>query len=128
MRVSKFKGKDKAGNWHFGDVLHHDHGVVVIVDDAGKQHKIIPETRSEFTGAYDYDNHEIFEGDILLTNELTKENSKSFKAVVFYGNGTFYAKYINLKGCMDTSSNVPLYMVLKFSNSVKVIGNIHDNE
>ncbi|MBR1859550.1 MAG: hypothetical protein IJ797_08635 [Selenomonadaceae bacterium] len=117
MRVSKFKGKDKAGNWHFGDVLHHDHGVVVIIDDAGKQHTIIPQTRCEFTGAYDCDGKEIFEGDIFT---MTHGYPKNITFVVKYYGTAFLAT--------PSNANYRSYTVDHFKNDCKVIGNIHDND
>ena len=116
MRVSKFKGKDKAGNWHFGDVLHHDHGVVVIVDDAGKQHKIIPQTRCEFTGFKDIVSKEIFEGDII---QNTKHSELVYKVKM-------------IDGCWCSTMNhdcnsLSLCWLLEHSYQ-KVIGNIHDND
>lgn len=106
MRQPKFKGKDKEGNWHFGDVLHHDHGVVVIVDDAGKQHKIIPETRSEFTGLNDCEGNAIYENDIL-----------KFKL----WNGTYVTDYV-----------VKLLPFIRLSDDINfrtcyLIGNVFDN-
>lgn len=134
MREIEFRGKSMGGHWEYGLLTKKkirnsgklSYAIATGDCSSANTIPISEESIGQFTGAYDCDGKKIFKGDILLTTELSVENARSFKAVVLFGNGTFYAKYFNLKDCMDISSNVPLYMVLKFSNSVKVIGNTFD--
>lgn len=63
MREIKFRGMDKNGDWHYGDLLHHDHGILIIVDEQGKQHKIINKTLGQFIGLQDESGIDIYEGD-----------------------------------------------------------------
>ena len=100
MRIIKFRGKDKVGEWHYGDLLHHDHDVLIIVDDAGKQHKIINETLGQFTGLQDDSKIDIYEGDIICSNQI--EWHCGIDKVAGIGKSITFLTAVGI-GCMSTS-------------------------
>jgi len=75
--------------------------------------EVIPETIGQFTGLYDIDKIEIYEGDIIDTGYD--------KWIVKFGNGSFYATIPNTSFFLDLSREIINYY------EIKVIGNIYDN-
>ena len=121
MRTIKFRGKLKSnGNWEYGDLLHDNFDACYIypieVGDLYKNNEVIPETIGQFTGLYDCEGKEIFEGDILRFG-----NSQSGVCEVKWNEHIaafcirFYFK--------DEIGSRPLGGGVEFA----IIGNIHDN-
>ena len=121
MRTIKFRGKLKSnGNWEYGDLLHDNFDACYIypieVGDLYKNNEVIPETIGQFTGLYDCEGNEIFEGDILRFG-----NSQSGVCEVKWNEHIaafcirFYFK--------DEIGSRPLGGGIEFA----IIGNIHDN-
>ena len=121
MRTIKFRGKLKSnGNWEYGDLLHDNFDACYIypieVGDLYKNNEVIPETIGQFTGLYDCEGKEIFEGDILRFG-----NSQSGVCEVKWNEHIaafcirFYFK--------DEIGSRPLGGGVEFA----IIGNIHNN-
>ena len=121
MRTIKFRGKLKSnGNWEYGDLLHDNFDACYIypieVGDLYKNNEVIPETIGQFTGLYDREGKEIFDGDILRFG-----NSQSGVCEVKWDESIaafcirFYFK--------DEIGSRPLGGGVEFA----IIGNIHDN-
>ena len=121
MRTIKFRGKLKSnGNWEYGDLLHDNFDACYIypieVGNLYKNNEVIPETIGQFTGLYDCEGNEIFEGDILRFG-----NSQSGVCEVKWNEHIaafcirFYFK--------DEIGSRPLGGGIEFA----IIGNIHDN-
>ena len=70
-RIVKFRGKSKrTGEWLYGDLVRNVEGAFAIVppfemtmDNLCDRYEIDEETIGQFTGLYDEDEREIYEGD-----------------------------------------------------------------
>lgn len=78
MREIKFRGKstkiDCFGKWVYGD-LHIRTPFAHIHEDIGKRVPIDPDTIGQFTGLTDKNDKEIYEGDIIKTDQFPWEAS-----------------------------------------------------
>lgn len=113
-REIKFRARSLDGIWEYGD-LHlrckhpHIHNLI------GAKIYIDPDTVGQFTGLYDKNSKEIYEGDIVrtLVSRLNATKNKKYRNfVIRYDAPYFWNGY-------DSILMEPTYM--------EVIGNIHDN-
>lgn len=114
MRTIKFRGKSRnTEKWFYGNLY--------VKDSFGRTHifasgcgcsDIDPETVGQFTGLYDCDGKEIFEGDILDFDGLTAEVRFVRGVFAFLVNGN-----LDDELCGDCRTDL----------FAKVIGNIYEN-
>ena len=117
MRAIKFRGKSiLTDEWFYGDLVHSADkkrtAILVNDKDSYDECEVVPETIGQFTGLYDCEGKEIFEGDILDFNGLTVE--------VRFVRGVF-ALLIN--GNLDDELGGDCRTDL----FAKVIGNVYEN-
>ena len=120
MRTIKFRGKPIQGeqlyeNFVYGYLAKYASGVyniLVPIQWGFENYEIDPETIGQFTGLYDCEGNEIFEGDILDFNGLTVEVRFLRGVFSLLVNGKLY-------DALGVDCRTDLY--------AKVIGNIHDN-
>ena len=117
MRTIKFRGKSiLTDEWLYGDLVHSadNKRFGILVNDKGSydECEVAPETVGQFTGLYDCDGKEIYEGDILDFNGLTVEVRFVRGVFAFLANGD-----LDEELCGDCRTDL----------FAKVIGNIHDN-
>lgn len=125
MRTIKFRGKRiDNSEWVVGDLFNATKIVVTTTSNKGiytengshtfkyEYIEITPETVGQFTGLFDRDGKEIFEGDIIMVRKYNNS-----KGVVVFLDGTFMIEYKYIKREFSE------YALVAF----EVIGNIYDN-
>lgn len=142
-REIKFRGKRiEDGEWLHGDLLHICGGCIIyhgsqtesqLIEDRpnlavelymDEVSPVYSDTIGQFTGLYDKNGKEIYEGDILMCIGQREDNKwrKYFRKVLFK-NGSF---------CMNVPEyNVDSYLHHHIVNGElgwEVIGNIYDNK
>lgn len=123
MRPIKFRGKGKKdGKWYFGNLYDRDiYGRTHICTINRGCFNIDPNTVGQFTGLYDKNGNEIYEGDIIGCH------NPNIKHLIFYNekqgrfmaalNGDIENDFIGVCGLDDS----------RWTGSKKVIGNVYDN-
>ena len=109
MRTIKFRGRDFAGMWHIGDLIHNDDDL--LIRKGCFSIFIENETAGQFTGLLDKNGKEIYEGDIYRY-----DNPDSINEVSYCTGGGFAG--FDLTPAIHSENRLL---------DVEVIGNIHDN-
>ncbi len=117
MRTIKFRAQLIYGReWVYGDLIQWNDGKVDILSDVRQEH-VIPETVGQFTGLFDKDGAEIYEGDKVHSKISSYSGTEKYHIVEW-----FDCKYV-AKGFNGSMEVKP---ILNFRTDWKVIGNIHD--
>lgn len=117
MRTIKFRGKSiLTDEWFYGDLVHSADkkrtAILVNDKDSYDECEVVPETVGQFTGLYDCEGKEIFEGDILDFNGLKVEVRFVRGVFAFLVNGN-----LDDELCGDCRTDL----------FAKVIGNVYEN-
>jgi len=122
MREIKFRGKDAAGIWQYGDLVKSKQGMVFILFeglddklplDPTDFMEVDPKTVGQLTGLKDKNGVEIYEGDVV---EADHEDGKIlFKNISLFAKKSLLGDLVTLFGDYTTTK------------WIEVIGNIHDN-
>lgn len=127
MRTIKFRGKTRGnGKWYYGSLVYSNEINAAICFQTGNGLVktmdwvyVIPETIGQFSGLYDCDGAEIYEGDILKWS-----NGRMY--VVKFWSRMFYA---SVKECNDSIfGGFPLHALTEYEyRKCEIVGNIYDN-
>lgn len=150
MRTIKFKAKNRACEWVNGDLLQYLNGTVYIGDNQGpwtddgfhnsdytNVEIVNPDTVCQFTGFIDKNGKEIYEGDVLRSDEYPFSRTERNEYDNYYGaigwseeEALFYIVAIknpksSVRGISDGITDVISQEKMK---NFEVIGNVHDDE
>lgn len=130
MRAIKFRGK-AHGRWIYGGLVYSDNIEPAIYFEVGnKVYKRIdwayvdPDSVGQFTGLFDEDGREIYEGDIIkIVEEFDDENVYTRNGVVCFEEGIYElqdknGKHFAYLGWLMHDDSI---------SKLEVIGNIHDD-
>ena len=113
MRTIKFRGKcTDDGMWRHGDLLHADN--LIWINDNGLHCTVDEKTVGQFTGLYDKNGEEIYEGDIIKCGGCNPLLEVRFVRGVFY-----FLWSGDLDNKFPTGASTHEW--------AEVVGNIHDN-
>ena len=122
MRNIKFRGKSlETDDWVYGFLA--DGNLICTWDNFRNAHEVLPTTVGQFTGLYDKNGTEIYEGDILQWGYEHK-----IKQVVEFRNGAFGYCYDDIGSFVPYAANTNFdFAELGTDKRFEIIGNIHDN-
>ena len=134
MRTIKFRGKDFLGRWHYG-FLHRATGAntLMIQIDSFDSFGVIPDTVGQFTGLTDKNGKEIYEGDILRSDEypFNCDGVDNYFAEVVWADNVCGFYRITHKKANSTVRGISHGNWSELDEedikSFEIIGNIHDN-
>lgn len=140
MRQIKFRGKRKDyGCWLYGDYCSLPNSTILFISEKQSVdfERVITETVGQFTGSYDKNGKEIYEGDIIKYQSFANwdsitgyDDSRNIGTVYYNENkASFFVKMeieVYVSSFHYIGKNEPLSKT-STTWGLEIIGNIHDN-
>ena len=138
MRTIKFKGQQLSnGDWIVGDLNHLVDGVYISNDNGNNMAQVNPDTVCEFTGILDKNGKEIYDGDILRSDEypfscLEDDERDNYFGIIEWSDeeAMFLLTCVkNPKSSVSGISDGISYEIRKHKlEDFEIVGDIHDTE
>lgn len=133
LRKIVFRGKsERNGVWLYGDLEYNIQKDIARIHTYNKvgmyecQYIVDNETVGQFTGLYDKNGNEIYEGDIVAFDDTPYcVNGSKYQGVVVMYKGAWCVKHY--EKCFDVDFYSPLFADDFANRKTIILGNIHDN-
>lgn len=140
MREILFRGANNDNRWFYGYINQYIADDVTIdswnetissgdfyIHDCyeGAIHKVFQNSVGQYTGFEDRNGEKIFEGDIL---KISSQTNGSFLSIVIFDSDSFKVNILCLHNEFLSSQVLNLSTIFNEKFSVKIIGNIFDND
>ena len=137
MCITKFRGFSTCfteDEFFYGDLVHYDYGKCYIVeqycrnwDITGQGIEVDPKSVGQFTGLYDKEDEEIYQGDIVNVDEI---RNRSYAVGFVQGSFVLIPYDEDLGDEIEESYIISAFLESEKSNKckLKIIGNVYENK